>query len=313
MWAQTEVTVAVDGKPRSVRTQAADVAGVLADAGVAVGGSDVVSPALGNRIEPGMVIVVRRAVPVTVELGSEPVELQVVGDTVADALVAAGVDPSSVPGVTPEITTPLVAGMSISVPDVVVKVAREESTIAAGVERKQDPSLAKGATKVVDEGAPGTLLRVYRVVVVNGIESTPVLTAEHVMTAPRPKVIADGAAPAKTIAVSRDAGAKPASKATTSAKRPSGKSVRVSTTGYSAQQPGLNSTTATGAKARHGVVAVDPSFIPLGTRLYIPGYGEAVAADTGGGVRGAHVDLCFDTVAEARQWGRRSVTIVILD
>jgi 3D (Asp-Asp-Asp) domain-containing protein len=51
--------------------------------------------------------------------------------------------------------------------------------------------------------------------------------------------------------------------------------------------------------------------IPLGTRLYVPGYGYAIAADTGGGVRGNHIDLCFDTLAEARAWGRRSVTAII--
>jgi 3D (Asp-Asp-Asp) domain-containing protein len=89
--------------------------------------------------------------------------------------------------------------------------------------------------------------------------------------------------------------------------------MRVVATGYSAKQPGLDSTTATGALARRGVVAVDPSVIPLGTRMFVPGYGYAVAADTGGAVKGAHVDLCFDTVAEAVDWGRRSVTIVILD
>lgn len=312
VWAQTEVTVTVDGSPRNIKTQAADVAGALADAGVAVGESDLVTPALTDSIRSGMSIVVRRAVPVTLELGSEPVELKVVGETVADALVAAGIDPSGIPGVTPDLTSPLAAEMTISVPDVVVKVEREESPIAAGVKHTKDASLASGTTRVVDEGAPGTLLRVYRVMIVDGVESAPMLTAEQVVVEPRPKVIAEGNASPKVIAVS----AKPtqaSSSKSAATKRPSGKSLRVTTTGYSAEQPGLNSTTATGAAARYGVVAVDPDFIPLGTRLFIPGYGEAVAADTGSGVKGAHVDLCFDTVAEARQWGRRSVTIVILD
>jgi resuscitation-promoting factor RpfB len=57
------------------------------------------------------------------------------------------------------------------------------------------------------------------------------------------------------------------------------------------------------------VVAVDPSVIPLGTRLHVPGYGDAVAADTGGAVRGAMIDVWFPTVAQARAWGRRSVVV----
>ena len=51
--------------------------------------------------------------------------------------------------------------------------------------------------------------------------------------------------------------------------------------------------------------------IPLGTHMTIPGYGEAVAADTGGAVVGATIDLWFPTVAQANAWGRRIVTIIL--
>lgn len=77
-------------------------------------------------------------------------------------------------------------------------------------------------------------------------------------------------------------------------------------TGYS-----LPGHTATGLPVGWGVVAVDPSLIPLGTRLTIPGYGGAVAADVGSGVHGAMIDLWFPTLAQARAWGRRTVTITL--
>jgi cystine transport system substrate-binding protein len=86
----------------------------------------------------------------------------------------------------------------------------------------------------------------------------------------------------------------------------SGRTITVSSTGYS-----LPGHTATGMPVGWGVVAVDPAVIPLGTRLTIPGYGEAVAADTGGAVRGATIDLWFPTLAQARAWGRRTVTITL--
>jgi peptidoglycan DL-endopeptidase CwlO len=73
----------------------------------------------------------------------------------------------------------------------------------------------------------------------------------------------------------------------------------------------LQGTTATGAPVGYGVVAVDPSVIPLGTRMTIPGYGEGVAADTGGAIQGAVVDLWFPTAAQAAAWGRRTVTITL--
>jgi 3D (Asp-Asp-Asp) domain-containing protein len=85
---------------------------------------------------------------------------------------------------------------------------------------------------------------------------------------------------------------------------PGGHSLTVTATGYS-----MHGSTATGAPTGWGVVAVDPSVIPLGTRLSIPGYGSGVAADTGGAIQGATIDLWFPTVAQANAWGRRTVTI----
>jgi 3D (Asp-Asp-Asp) domain-containing protein len=63
--------------------------------------------------------------------------------------------------------------------------------------------------------------------------------------------------------------------------------------------------------AGYGVVAVDPNVIPLGTRMSIPGYGEGVAADTGGAIQGAVIDLWFPTSAAASAWGRQTVTITL--
>jgi len=85
-----------------------------------------------------------------------------------------------------------------------------------------------------------------------------------------------------------------------------GRSITVNSTGYT-----LPGRTATGIPVGWGVVAVDPSVIPLGTRMTIPGYGEGVAADTGSAVRGATIDLWFPTLAQAHAWGRRSVTITL--
>ena len=85
-----------------------------------------------------------------------------------------------------------------------------------------------------------------------------------------------------------------------------GQSITVSATGYA-----LPGRTATGLPVGWGIVAVDPSVIPLGTHMTIPGYGEAVAADTGGAIIGATIDLWFPTVAQANAWGRRTVTITL--
>jgi 3D (Asp-Asp-Asp) domain-containing protein len=80
----------------------------------------------------------------------------------------------------------------------------------------------------------------------------------------------------------------------------------VTATGYS-----LAGHTATGVSVGYGIVAVDPGVIPLGTRMSIPGYGEGVAADTGGSVAGSRIDLWFPTRREALAWGTRTVTITL--
>jgi cystine transport system substrate-binding protein len=85
-----------------------------------------------------------------------------------------------------------------------------------------------------------------------------------------------------------------------------GRSLTVSATAYS-----LPGRTATGVPVGYGVVAVDPSVIPLGTHLTVPGYGEAVAADVGSAVIGASLDLWFPSVTQAQAWGRHTVTITL--
>jgi 3D (Asp-Asp-Asp) domain-containing protein/peptidoglycan hydrolase CwlO-like protein len=85
-----------------------------------------------------------------------------------------------------------------------------------------------------------------------------------------------------------------------------GKTLTVVATAYT-----LRGTTTTGIPTGYGVVAVDPTVIPLGTRMTIPGYGEAVAADTGSAIKGLRIDVWVPTAAEAAQWQWRTVTVTL--
>lgn len=86
----------------------------------------------------------------------------------------------------------------------------------------------------------------------------------------------------------------------------SGRRLTVVATAYA-----LPGRTATGIPVAHGVVAVDPSVIPMGTRMTIPGYGQGVAADVGSAIKGNKIDVWLPTRAQALNWGRRTVTITI--
>ncbi len=85
--------------------------------------------------------------------------------------------------------------------------------------------------------------------------------------------------------------------------------LRMVATAYTANCGGCGGMTAIGRRAGHGIVAVDPRIIPLGTRLYIPGYGAAVAGDTGGNIVGNRIDLGFDSLRDALLFGRRDITV----
>jgi 3D (Asp-Asp-Asp) domain-containing protein/peptidoglycan hydrolase CwlO-like protein len=86
-------------------------------------------------------------------------------------------------------------------------------------------------------------------------------------------------------------------------------------TAYYAGGGGLNGNgiTATGLRARKGIVAVDPRTIRLGTRVFIEGYGEAIAADTGGWIKGNRIDLCFDSLEECYRYGRRKIYVYLVE
>lgn len=73
----------------------------------------------------------------------------------------------------------------------------------------------------------------------------------------------------------------------------------------------LRGRTASGRYTRQGIVAVDPRLIPLGSKVYVPGYGWAIAADTGGAIIGNRIDIWLPSSGQCYQWGIRQVTIKV--
>lgn len=92
------------------------------------------------------------------------------------------------------------------------------------------------------------------------------------------------------------------------------RSLAMTASKYATGEDGVGTYTYTGLRVREGVAAVDPGVIPLGSLLYVSGYGYAVAADTGGAIRGSKIDLFTDHYAEAaRHFGTRPVQVYLLD
>lgn len=97
----------------------------------------------------------------------------------------------------------------------------------------------------------------------------------------------------------------------------SSKKIMVSATAYTAYCNGCSGITKTGINLRENpdakVIAVDPKVIPLGTKVYVEGYGYAIAGDTGGAIKGNKVDLFMKSTSQAYSWGRRTVALTILE
>lgn len=303
-WAQKRVTVIVDGSSHCYDTQVDSVGALLDQAGIKVSEGDLVSPAADTQVSDGMIVVVRNSVPVNIYFGEEKLKVDVIGGTVTDALTAVGLTPSAGLDVSPGLSEPLTPGMTIDVRDAFVRIEEESTEIAYETVTRSDPSIDAGSREVIREGVPGQVLRIYRVPVIDGSPGDREFVSEKIVREPQDKVIALGARrPVASPSV------RPVS-ATVSA--PAGRKLTVVATAYAPGVAGVGTRTATGVRATRGIIAVDPRVIPLGTRLYVPGYGHGVAADTGGAIRGNKIDLCFETGAEAIAWGRRTVTITIL-
>ncbi|RLK63350.1 LysM peptidoglycan-binding domain-containing protein [Atopobacter sp. AH10] len=97
--------------------------------------------------------------------------------------------------------------------------------------------------------------------------------------------------------------------------KPQGRVITVEATAYSRHQAGLSNMTASGVDLSKNprVIAVDPQLIPLGSRVYIEGYGEFLAADTGGAIKGNRIDIHMESIADCQAFGRRTLQITVLN
>lgn len=157
-----------------------------------------------------------------------------------------------------------------------------------------------GAGRLVTarRGVPGQLKKTY-VVKFDGDKPVSKTFVEEVRTEPVNEVILMGRAGFNT---SRSAFGR-------------GKVLTMTATAYDPSPqtiPGTKGITATGRRAAFGVVAVDPRVIPLGSLVFVEGYGFAIAADTGGAIKGMKIDLCYNSRSTALRFGRKKVRVHVL-
>lgn len=196
------------------------------------------------------------------------------------------------------LSTPIKNGMQVGVTRIRKQLTVEKHPLAFGTRQRYSSELTAGKKNILTPGKNGERVVTYRDIFKDG-QRTERLQLSEKITPARTQVEMVGVR-----------GMTLASRGYFTGKR----MVEMVATGYGPGENGpWGSHTASGLRPGRGVVAVDPRFIPLGTRLYVEGYGYCVAGDTGGAIRGNRIDLGMDSYHEAQAVGRRRVRVLILD
>jgi uncharacterized protein YabE (DUF348 family) len=288
------VTIAVDGQ--SIKTRALftrTVGDVLNQNQIKLEGKDVVSPAQDTKVKKDLQIKVTRAFAVKVVADGASREIYTTPVSSQEAVTLAGITLGEKDIIKTLPGDVVVPQQEIEVIRVTEKVISEDEAMPYQVERTTDPTLEMGLTRTLVAGRNGLVRNTLRVIYYNGQEAKRELLKIETLAQPRNKVVAMG----NITSVSRGGQRLDFTEA---------RYMQASAYTYT------GSRTSTGQNPAVGMIAVDPSVIPLGSKLYIEGYGYAWAADTGGSIQGDRIDLFMEEHAQCVQWGRKTVKVYLL-
>ncbi len=285
------------GISHTIWTRAKSVEQALAENDIPVYVGDELLPGRDAAIQPGMRVLLLRATPISVSVDGRTIDTRTRENTVGGALRALGIWVQGEDRVHPALDAELHPDMTILVTRVEDRLEYEEELLPFDTVWEPDDELIIDARRVGNAGRPGILRRRYRVHYEDGREISRELEDEWVAQEPERKIILYGRKIVPRTAMTPDGPITYWRK------------IRAYTTSYSPARSGTDPSlpwygrTRLGFKAGKGVVGVDPSVINMSQKMYVPGYGFAIAGDTGSGLSGRHVDLGFsDTDYESWHW-----------
>lgn len=293
-----------DGAQTQHVTSAQTVGAFLKERGIVPGPRDYVHPAADTPLTDNLIIEYSPALPVRLVTASGTKTIITTADDVGALLEEQGIHLGKHDVVHPSLANPIVAYATVRVTRVVKWVSTQKRRIVQRTIHEINFSLPPGAVKVVRHGQAGIALTMVDYTQTDGKIRKRVVST-RILRKPKARVVAEGVGSAEAIADFARRGLEKMSYIASGA-------MDMVATAYTAGCAGCSGYTATGYRAGHGIVAVDPHVIPLGTRLYIPGYGFAIAGDTGGAIRGNRIDLGFDSLNDAIEFGRREVKVYTL-
>lgn len=308
VWEQAkEVTISVDGNQSNIWTTEKLVKNILKEANIEVSENDSLSATLDAEVGADNKIDIQKAFQLTLVDGLVDRQVWSTSTTVANFLKQQEIQLNEFDRVENNLEDVITPESKITIVRVEKVTDVVEESLDFAVETKKDSSLLKGNEKIVTAGVEGITNRTYELVKENGKVVSKTLQSEKVIKEPTTKVVAVGT---KVVTAS-------VSRGSSSAAPTGGKEFYVEASAYTPYCNGCSGTSATGINLRANpslkLIAVDPSIIPLGSKVWVEGYGYAIAGDTGGSIKGNKIDVLVPNTQQAYSWGRKTVRIKVLN
>lgn len=307
-----QMHLVVDGQSQSAETRHSLVNQVLEEQSVVMNPENSLSVALNSPIDNGSKIEIVRAVPVNILVDGGTKLHFTTQKSVQEAIAELGITVDQDDKVTPALDSMIEANQDIQVVRVTKHAVQTKDVIPFTVVKTSDDTLLKGDTKVTTEGSEGVLVHNYEKVFEDGVLVSKVWLGKVVEKQATPKVIAVGTKKPAVVAAATitrtDNSVNISGETTKGGVSFEYKKVlkNVTLTAYSSEEDGIGTKTASGTRVTEGrTIAVDKSVVPLGWWVYIEGIGFRKAEDTGGAIKGNKMDVYFDSLKTAKDFGRK--------
>lgn len=311
-----QVFFVINGKASAVETRESKLQNLLNEHSISLQPHDTVSMPLNGAIQDGDRVVIKRANLVKVSSGHKTKKLYTTENTVEGAIRTLGYKLSSNDKVYPGLNASVSSNMDIKIVRVKKQQVEQKKQVPYQVIKTSDPSLYKGDNRVIQSGKSGVVVQHITKVYHDGKLVSKKLVNKEVAqkrvdkviavgTKRKPVVLAASVSPGDVVKARRVSSGNTVHKAGVGFKY-SKVLQDVSMTAYSSEESGIGTRTASGTRVTEGrTIAVDPSVIPIGWWVYIEGVGFRRAEDTGGAIKGHKIDVYYESLSRANQFGRK--------
>ncbi|AIQ50118.1 3D domain-containing protein [Paenibacillus sp. FSL R7-0331] len=323
------INLVIDGEVLTLETREALLSDVLAKEQITLTPHDVVSIGLTDEIQDGDRVTITRAQKLTLTADGATKTLYTTEDSLGDAITKLGYSLDGDDKIFPSLDTAVTPDMEVKIVRITKQTVQQTVSLPFKVIKTADPSLYKGDVRVAQAGKPGAIIQHYQKIYQDGELVSKTLIGKEVQTVTKDKIIAVGTKKLPTPVVAAATTTKTKTTTSSSAKKVAATTnvvhkagvdfeykrmiKNVSMTAYSSEEPGIGTKTASGTRVTEGrTIAVDPSVIPIGWWVYIEGLGFRRAEDTGGAIKGNKIDVYYDSLSHARNFGRKSRTVYVI-